>query len=86
LSEAELTDERKDNIARMNILLQSKQTRYYVRSVGRWTGATGDAHGFITTIEALCFCYDHALFQMQIVVRFTDGRPETVFDVTDLRF
>ena len=70
----------------MSILLQSKQTGYYVRSLGRWTGAMGEAHGFFTTIEALCFCYEHSLFQMQIVVRFSDGRPNTVFDVTDSRF
>ena len=80
------TDARTDNVVRVSILLQSKQTGYYVRSLGRWTAATGEAHGFITTIEALCFCYEHSLFQMQIVVRFSDGRPNTVLDVTDSRF
>ena len=69
----------------MKILLQSKQTHYYIRFPGCWTGTTGEAQGFITTIEALCFCYEHALFQMQIVVRFTDGRPDSVLDVTDSR-
>jgi hypothetical protein len=69
----------------MRILLQSKDTRGYVRSVGQWTPRFAEARAFPTSLEALCFCHNQGLFHMQVVLSFHDGRQDIAFAVTDAR-
>ena len=69
----------------MNIILQSKDTRRYVRSIDHWTPVAEEAYRFGSTVQALCFCHQHALYQMQVVLRFADGSPDIAFDVTNAR-
>jgi len=69
----------------MNILLQNKRTLSYVTDLYTWTTQHEKAHLFGTGIEALFFCFNRHIANMQILGEFADARMNFSFPVTDLR-
>jgi hypothetical protein len=69
----------------MKILLQSKETRDYVECGGGWTWKQGSAQVFTTGLEAMLFCFDRRICDMQIVCVFQDLGKNFNISVTDRR-
>jgi hypothetical protein len=69
----------------MNILLQNKKTSTYVTDLSTWTMQREKAHVFETGIEALFFCFNRHLRNMQIQGEFVNPRMNFTMPVTDLR-
>ena len=69
----------------MKILLQNKKTSSYVTDLSTWTMQHEKAHSFATGIEALFFCFNRQLKNMQILGEFVDPRLNFTVPVTDLR-
>ena len=69
----------------MNILLQNKKTMTYVTDLSAGTLQREKAHRFETGIEALFFCFNRHLKNMQILGDFVDPRMNFTMPVTDLR-
>ena len=69
----------------MNILLQNKKTLNYVSSFAGWTKTPEKARVFGTGIEALLFCLNGRIANMQILGNFLDARMNFTMPVTDLR-
>ena len=69
----------------MNILLQNKKTSNYVTDLSTWTKQHEKAHPFATGVEALFFCFNRHLKNMQIIGEFVDPRMNFTIPVTDLR-
>ena len=67
----------------MKILLQSKQTRDYVDRGGGWTWKQGRALVFANGLQAIMFCVDHHIGNMQIVCIFRDLAKNFNVAVTD---
>jgi hypothetical protein len=69
----------------MNILLQNKRTFSYVTDLSTWTMQREKAHLFETGIDALFFCFNRHLKNMQILGEFVNPRINFTVPVTDLR-
>jgi hypothetical protein len=69
----------------MNILLQNKKNFSYLTNRSTWTMRPEKAHLFDTGIEALFFCFNHHLKNMQILGQFVNQRMNFTIPVTDLR-
>jgi hypothetical protein len=80
----------------MNVLLQNKSTLNYVKGLSGWTtkhdkGLSGwttkheKARVFETGLEALFFCFNRHIANMQILGEFANARMNFTFPVTDLR-
>jgi hypothetical protein len=69
----------------MNILLQNKRTSAYVTDLSTWTTQHENARSFGTGIEALFFCFNRHLTNMQVLGEFVDPRFNFTMPVTDLK-
>ena len=69
----------------MNILLQNKKTAGYITDLSEWTNQREKAHHFETGIQALFFCFNRHLKNMQILGEFVNPRMDFTMPVTDLR-
>ena len=69
----------------MNILLQNKTTLAYVTDLPTPTMEPEQAHRFGTGIEALFFCLNHHLKNMQILGQFLNPRLDFTMPVTNVR-
>ena len=69
----------------MNILLQNKKTSNYVTDLSTWTMQHEKAHLFGTGIEALFYCFNRQLKNMQILGEFVNPRMNFTMPVTDLK-
>ena len=69
----------------MNIVLQNKTTLSYVTDLSTWTTQHEKAHLFGTGIDALFFCFNRHLKNMQILGEFVNPRFNFTMPVTDLR-
>jgi O-acetylhomoserine/O-acetylserine sulfhydrylase-like pyridoxal-dependent enzyme len=69
----------------MNILLQNKKTLTYVTDLSTQTMQREKAHLFETGIEALFFCFNRHLKNMQILGEFVNPLMNFTMPVTDLR-
>jgi hypothetical protein len=69
----------------MNIVLQNKRTLNYVQGASGWTAAPDKARMFGTGLEAIFFCLNHHMANMQLLGRFLDPRLNFSVPVTDLR-
>ena len=69
----------------MNILLQNKKTLSYVKSPAGWTADRENARVFETGIEALFYCFNRQINNMQILGDFINARMNFTLPVTDLR-
>jgi hypothetical protein len=69
----------------MNILLQNKKTLTYITDLSKPTMQREKAHRFETGIEALFFCFNRHLKNMQILAEFLNPRLNFTMPVTDLR-
>ena len=68
----------------MNILLQSKKSFSYITDLATWTKQREQAHSFETGIDALFFCFNRHLKNMQILGEFVNPRIDFTIPVTDL--
>jgi hypothetical protein len=69
----------------MTILLQNKSTMRFLHGGGGWTPDRTQARIFGTGLEAVFFCLNHHLANMQILAAFTDRRLDFTAPVTDRR-
>jgi hypothetical protein len=69
----------------MNILLQNKKTLTFVTGPSTSTMQREKAHRFETGVEALFFCFNRHLKNMQILAEFVNPRLNFTMPVTDLR-
>ncbi len=69
----------------MKILLQSKKTRNYVNQGGGWTWKQGRAQVFSSGLEAIMFCLNGRIFDMQMVCAFENRANNFAVPVTDRR-
>ena len=69
----------------MNVLLQNKKTLNYVKDLSGWTPKHGNARVFDSGLEALFFCFNRHITNMQILGEFADARMNVTFPVSDLR-
>ena len=69
----------------MKILLQNKHTRDYVNQGGGWTWKQGRARAFPHGFEAMMFCLDRGILEMQLVCVFQDVTRNFTVSVTDCR-
>ncbi len=69
----------------MDILLQNKMTMRYVAGANGWTAEREDARVFSNGLEAVLFCLQHPVANMQIVGRFADPRMNFAVSVTDVK-
>ena len=69
----------------MNILLQNRKTLTYVTDLPIGTMQHEKARLFETGIEALFFCFNRHLKNMQILGVFANPRMNFTMPVTDLR-
>jgi hypothetical protein len=65
----------------MNILLQNKKTLSYVKDPSKWTMQLEKALSFGTGIEALFYCLNRQLKNMQILGEFVN--PRFNFTISD---
>lgn len=63
----------------MNVLLQNKSTLDYVQSPSGWTTNHEKARVFETGLEALFFCFNRHVTNMQILGEFADTRMNFTF-------
>ena len=68
----------------MSVLLQSIRTNKYLIAPNRWTEAEDKAATFVGGMEALMFCYEHRLGEMQILGRFGDPKRDFTIPLTEL--
>ena len=69
----------------MNVLLQNKSTLNYVKGLSDWTTKREKARVFETGLEALFFCFNRHITNMQILGEFADARINFTFPVSDLK-
>ena len=69
----------------MDILLQNKSTLRFLDDGSGWTRERAQARIFDSGLEAIFFCLNHKLANMQILGAFADRRMDFTIPVTDLR-
>jgi hypothetical protein len=69
----------------VNILLQNRKTSSYVTDLSTWTMQREKARLFVTGIEALFYCFNRHLSNMQILGEFVNPQINFTMPVTDLR-
>jgi hypothetical protein len=67
----------------MKILLQSHTTRDYVDRGGGWTWKQGRARKFASGLEAITFCFNQRIRNMQIVCAYLDLTKSFTVPITD---
>lgn len=58
----------------MRVLVQNPLTLSYYLAPGLWTRDPDEARAFSTSQEAINFCVEQGLFNLQIVLKFPDDR------------
>lgn len=69
----------------MNILLQDRGTLKFLGATSGWTPNHAEARIFGTGLEAMFYCLNHHVADMQILGKFVDRRMDFTVPVTDLR-
>lgn len=69
----------------MSVLLQSMVTSKYVEQPAVWTERPERAREFNGGTEALLYCYQQQLRNMQILGRFEDPRKDFTIPLSDNR-
>ena len=69
----------------MKIKLQNKRNLDFIKDLdGGWTKNSDLAHPFATDLEALFFCFNRRMKNMQMVASFPDTRMNFSVPVTDV--
>ena len=69
----------------MSVLLQSVETSKYVEHEAGWTIRPEAARKFGGATDALFYCYQHHLKNMQILGRFEDSKKNFTIPLTGTR-
>jgi hypothetical protein len=65
--------------------LQNTRTLQYVEGTAGWTAQVEKARPFGTGLEAVFFCLNHRIADMQILGKFSDSRMDFTVPVADPR-
>jgi hypothetical protein len=65
----------------VNIFIQQRTTRRYLRGVNAWVESRHEARTFANSIEAFRLCTDLGLGDVSILVDRGDGRPTIAIPV-----
>ena len=69
----------------MKIKLQNKWNLAFIKDLdGGWTKNSDLAHHFATDLEALLFCFNRSMKNMQIIACFPDTRMNFCVPVADV--
>jgi hypothetical protein len=69
----------------MKIFLQDKGNSAFIKDLGgAWTESRERAHAFSTGLEAVLYCFEHRMSNMQMVGSFVDPRLNFSVSVTDV--
>ena len=69
----------------MKILLQNRKTLNFLEATTGWTPNHAEARNFSSGLEAMFYCLNHHIADMQILGKFADQRMDFTVPVTDLR-
>lgn len=70
----------------MNIVLQNKSHRGFIADeIGSWTQSSEKARVFPNSLNALLFCFDHRLPNMEMLAMFQNSKLNFSVPVTDSR-
>ena len=70
----------------MKIVLQNRSNLSYVETLaGAWTKDGERALEFSSSLDALLYCFDRQIVDMQMVARFVDPTMNFSFSVSDAR-
>ena len=70
----------------MKIVLQNKSNLSYVETLaGAWTKDGERAFEFPNSMDALLYCFDRQIIDMQMVARFADPAINFSMSITDVR-
>lgn len=69
----------------MNILLQNRRTLNFLGATNGWTPDHSEARIFRSGLEAMSYCFNHDIADMQILGKFADHRMDFTVPVTDVR-
>jgi hypothetical protein len=70
----------------MSVYLQSLRTEKFVQGPKKWTDTPEQAREFGGGIDALFFCYQNHLADMQILGRFTDPQKDFTIPLKESSF
>ena len=65
----------------LRILIQDRQTGYYIGEQGTWEPDFHAARDFANTTRASQFCFENKLRDVQIALKFLNGIPDMVLPV-----
>jgi hypothetical protein len=69
----------------MRVLVQNPLTLSYYLAPGKWTRDCSLAHAFSTSQEAINFCVEQGLHNLQIVLKFPDDRYDIELPILSTR-
>jgi hypothetical protein len=58
----------------MKVLIQNVLTDRYLGEKGRWVRSDSEARNFGTSLQAIDFCFNNQLFEVEILLIFQDQR------------
>jgi hypothetical protein len=62
----------------MRILLQQKDTGFYLQDDGAWTRDSAEAMDFLSSTRAIDFCAAHKISGVQLVLKFEEQHYDIV--------
>jgi hypothetical protein len=65
----------------MKVLIQNPFTLSYLQALGQWTSDIDAALTFADSKSAFCFCDEHGLYDLQVALKFPDGRHDVEIPV-----
>src|SRR5437879_4734761 len=65
----------------MKVLIQNPLTLSYLQAPGRWTSDIDAALIFKDSKSAFLFCAQHGLYDLQVALKFPDGRHDVEIPV-----
>jgi hypothetical protein len=65
----------------MKVLIQNPFTLSYLQAPGQWTSEVDSALNFTDSKSAFQFCDEHGLYDLQVALKFPDGRHDVEIPV-----
>ncbi len=67
----------------VKVVIQNTRTLQFLKADCSWGQSVPVALSFVTSMEALDFCIQHKLKEVQTLLRFDDGTPDVTLTVED---
>jgi len=65
----------------MKVVIQNVLTDRYLGEKGRWVRPESEARNFCTSLQAMDFCFQNQLFEVEIVLMFEERRYDIRLNV-----